>query len=47
MFGEGGDYTVDDLRARAQMFNMLQSRVALTSEYLEQFLRELLSRPAR
>lgn len=29
------------------MFNMLQSQVALTSEYLERFLRELLSRPTK
>lgn len=46
-FGEGGNYNVDDLRARTQMFNLLQSQVALTSEYLEQFLRELLSRPTK
>ncbi|HJT19421.1 MAG TPA: hypothetical protein VJ746_03060, partial [Nitrospira sp.] len=45
LFAEGGNYNVDDLRARAQMLNLLQSQVALTNEYLEQFLRELLSRP--
>jgi hypothetical protein len=44
MFGEGGEYTVDDLYARAQMFNLLQSQIGLTSEYLEQFLRELIAR---
>lgn len=47
LFGEGGNYNVEDLQARAQMFNMLQSQVALTSEYLERFLRELLSRPTK
>jgi hypothetical protein len=47
LFGEEGDYNEEDLRARAQMFYMLQSQVGLTSEYLEQFMRELLSRPTR
>ncbi|WP_447987020.1 hypothetical protein [Nitrospira sp. Nam74] len=45
LFGEGGNYNVEDLQARAQMFNMLQSQVALVNEYLERFLRDLLSRP--
>jgi hypothetical protein len=47
IFGEGGEYTVDDLYARAQMFNVLQSQIGLTSEYLERLLKELIARPAR
>jgi len=47
MFGDGGDYTEGDLRTRAQMLNLLESQVSLTSQYLEQFLRELLSQPIR
>jgi len=47
IFGPGGNYRVEDLRVRVRMLNMLQSQVFLTSEYLEQFLRELLSRPTR
>ena len=47
MFGDGGDYTESDLRTRAQMLNLLESQVSLTSQYLEQFLRELLSQPIR
>jgi len=47
LFGEGGDYTEGDLRTRAQMLNLLESQVSLTSQYLEQFLRELLSQPIR
>lgn len=47
LFGEGGDYTVDDLYARAQMFNVLQSQIALISEDLEQLLRELIARAGK
>jgi len=47
IFGEGGEYTVDDLYARAQMFNLLQSQIGRISEYLEQLLRELIARPGR
>src|SRR5262249_33389023 len=45
LFGEGGRYNADDLFVRALMFDMLESQMALTSEYQEHFLRELLSRP--
>jgi hypothetical protein len=47
MFGEGGEYTVDDLYARAQMFNLLQSQVGMTSQYLERLLKELIARPIK
>lgn len=43
-FGEGGDYDEDDLRARAQMLNMVVAQTVLTDQYMERFLRELLAR---
>lgn len=46
-FGEGGEYTVDELYARAQMFNVVQSQIGLISEDLEQLLRELIARPGK
>jgi hypothetical protein len=47
MFGEGGEYTVDDLYARAQMFNLLESQIGLTSEFMERLLKELIARPVK
>ena len=47
MFGEGGEYTVDDLYARAQMFNLLESQIGLTSEFMERLLKELIARPIK
>lgn len=44
LLGDGGEYSLEDLRARAQMLNMVQAQVSLVSQYLERFLREVLSR---
>ena len=44
LFGDGGDYSLEDLRVRAQMLNMVQAEVSLVSQYLERFLREMLPR---
>ncbi|HZS11726.1 MAG TPA: hypothetical protein VFA38_05715 [Nitrospirales bacterium] len=44
LFGNGGEYLIDDLRARAQMLEMLQGQVGLMNQYLERFLGEVLSK---
>lgn len=44
VFGDGGDYEVEDLRARAQMLDMLESQVSLMNQYLERLLEEVLAR---
>ena len=42
IFGPGGMYTADDLRARASMLETLEAHIYLMSEELELFLRELI-----
>ena len=43
-FTEGGEYQVEDLRARAQMLDMLDAQVGLMNQYLEGLLAEVLAR---
>jgi hypothetical protein len=41
LFGNGGSYTITELRDRAAMFDMLESDINLMSHDLEEFLREI------
>lgn len=45
-FGEGGTYTVEDLRARAAMVDRLEADVNLMSQHLERRLQEVLTSEA-
>jgi hypothetical protein len=40
-FGDGGVYTIDDLRARDAMLDLLEARVALFNKDIAALLREL------
>ncbi|HZS12345.1 MAG TPA: hypothetical protein VFA38_08845 [Nitrospirales bacterium] len=42
-FGQGGDYTASDLRARASMLETLEASVRLITEQLEGFVRDVVA----
>jgi hypothetical protein len=44
ILGTGGRYTIDDLRARDAMLDLLEARVALLNQDLQSLLREVAAR---
>lgn len=43
LFGEGGIYEIEDLRARASMLDLLEAEVNLMSEHLQLLMKEVLT----
>lgn len=46
-FGEGGQYEIDDLRARAAMLDLLEADVNLMNQHLQVFMQEIMLLQAR
>ena len=43
-FGKGGRYTIDELRARAAMLDLLETDISLMHQGMNRLIRELLKR---